>query len=144
MSVAFARLSADPLELDDHLAAVSRPDFGALATFVGVVRDHDPDVSGEVTALEYSAHPDAERVLGEIAARFADTSGAVRVAVTHRVGRIEVGGYAIIAVVASAHRAEAFDACRALVEAVKAEVPIWKRQLLADGTHTWVGLRAGA
>lgn len=137
MAVAFARLSDQPLELAEHVAAVSRPGFGAVATFVGIVRDHDPDVAGRVTALEYSAHPDAGRVLGELAARF---EGDRLLAVSHRVGRLEVGEPAIVAAVASAHRAEAFEVCHALVEAVKAEAPIWKRQLLADGSHTWVGL----
>ena len=137
MRVAFARLSEHPLDLGEHVAAVTRPSYGAVATFVGVVRDHDPEVEGRVTALEYSAHPDAERILGELAARF---DGDHSLALSHRIGRLEVGDPAIVAVVASAHRAEAFEVCRALVEAVKAEAPIWKRQLLADGSHTWVGL----
>lgn len=140
MTHILARLDATDLDVPAHLAAVADPRAGAVATFVGQVRDHDPDVDGEVTALEYSAHPDAEAVLGRIATDLAADPGVLGLAVTHRTGRLVVGDLAIVACVATAHRALAFDVCRELVERVKAEVPIWKRQLLADGTHTWVGL----
>lgn len=140
-----AQVSAQPLSLDEHLRAVASPDAGAVATFVGQVRDHDPEATGEVVSLEYSSHPDAERILTEIAERFAvagspDGTDAVRVAVSHRIGLLGVGDYALVAAVSSAHRAAAFDACRALVEAVKVELPVWKRQSTGDGTHAWVGL----
>ena len=138
MAVAFARIGPTPLSADAHVAAVSRTSDGAVATFIGQVRDHDPSVAGEVTHLEYSAHPDAEAALAAIAAEVAQ--GEVGLAVTHRIGLLAVGDAAIIAAAAAPHRAEAFDACRALVERVKAEVPIWKREVLADGSHTWVGL----
>jgi len=137
-------VSAEPLDLARHLAAVSAPRFGAVATFLGQVRDHDPDVEGEVVALEYSAHPDAAQILARIAAVCGDAEASrgheVAIAVTHRVGRLEVGDPAIIASVASAHRAAAFEVCRLLVERVKAELPVWKRQLRADGSHNWVGM----
>ena len=133
-----ARVSAEPLSLDEHLRAVASPDAGAVASFVGQVRDHDPEADGTVVSLEYSAHPEAERILTEIAARF--TADGVRVAVSHRVGLLAVGDYALVACVSSAHRAAAFDTCRALVEAVKVELPVWKRQITGDGAHTWVGL----
>jgi molybdopterin synthase catalytic subunit len=136
--IAFARLTEATLSLDDHVTAVADPAHGAIATFVGVVRDHDPAVTGEVTGLEYSAHPDAAAVLASLAADA--TQDDVVVAVSHRVGRLGVGESAIIVAAAAAHRAEAFDACRAVVEAVKASLPVWKRELLADGTHTWVGI----
>jgi molybdopterin synthase catalytic subunit len=134
----FARLDATELDLPAHLAAVADPRAGAVASFVGQVRDHDGDV--EVTALEYSAHPDAAAVLQRIAAELAVDPGVLGLAVTHRTGLLAVGDLAIVACVATAHRALAFDVCRELVERVKAEVPIWKRQRLADGTHMWVGL----
>ncbi|WP_308796942.1 molybdenum cofactor biosynthesis protein MoaE [Agromyces silvae] len=131
-------VSAEPLDLASHLAAVSDPHAGAIANFVGVVRDHDPAAGGRVILLEYQAHPDAGRILEELATRFA-TDGA-RVAVSHRVGRLGVGDLALVCAVSTAHRADAFDRCRALVEAIKAELPIWKRQHTADGDATWVGL----
>ncbi|SDB84077.1 molybdopterin synthase catalytic subunit [Sanguibacter gelidistatuariae] len=137
-----AQVTAEPLSLEEHLRAVASPDAGAVATFVGQVRDHDHEATGEVVSLEYSAHPDAARILTEIASRFAAQFAAdgVRVAVSHRVGVLAVGDYALVACVSSAHRAAAFDACRDLVEAVKVELPVWKRQSTDDGTHGWVGL----
>ena len=140
MTQILARVDATELDLPAHLAAVADPRVGAVATFVGQVRDHDPDVEGEVTALEYSAHPDAEVVLRRIAAELAADPEVLGIAVTHRTGGLLVGDLAIIACVATAHRALAFTVCRELVERVKAEVPIWKRQMLADGRHMWVGL----
>ena len=109
-AVRLARVSADPLDLDAHLAAVDDDAAGAVTTFVGRVRDHDPDAGGAVVALEYTAHPDAE------------------------------SGLARLAAVASPHRAEAFDVCRTVIETIKTELPVWKRQVEADGTTAWKGL----
>ena len=134
-----AALSSAPLSLDAHIAAVADPSHGAVATFVGLVRDHDPAVAGTVTHLEYSAHPDAERVLVEIVNDVQSAHGVV-IALTHRTGLLAVGEPAIVAAAAAAHRASAFDACRDVVERVKAELPIWKREVLADGGHAWVGI----
>ncbi len=137
---ALARLESTPLDVAAHLAAVASPHAGAVATFVGTVRDHDPGADGEVVALEYSAHPDASAVLVAIAGEFAGREGVLGLAVSHRVGSLSVGDPAIVACVATAHRALAFEVCRDLVERVKAELPVWKRQVEADGSHTWVGL----
>lgn len=139
MPVAFTRIVSDTLSLDAHVTAITATGHGAIATFVGQVRDHDPSVEGEVTHLEYSAHPDADLVLSRIAHETCPPG--VTVAVTHRVGLLAVGEAAIVAAAASPHRAQAFDACRDLVERVKAELPVWKREILADGSHTWVGIR---
>lgn len=138
--MALARLSAGPLVPADLVAAVDDPRAGAVATFVGQVRDHDPGVDGRVVALEYSAHPDAAAVLARLADEAGARDGVLQVALAHRVGRLAVGEPALVAVVATAHRALAFDVCRDLVEAVKAELPVWKRELLADGSHVWAGL----
>lgn len=135
-----AALQDTPLDVGAHLAAVASAQAGAVATFVGTVRDHDPGADGEVVALDYSAHPDAASTLDAIAADLAARDGVLGLAVSHRVGHLGVGDVAIVACVATAHRALAFEVCRDLVERVKAEVPIWKRQVLADGSHTWVGL----
>lgn len=134
-----AAMSGTTLSLDEHVAAVADARHGAIATFVGLVRDHDPSVEGEVTHLEYSCHPDAAAVMARIVAEVEAESGAA-LAVTHRTGLLAVGDAAIVAAAASAHRAEAFDACRAVVERVKVELPVWKREVLADGSHTWVGI----
>ncbi|SRR5690554_454867 len=132
-------LSDQPLDLAAHLAAVSAAHTGAVASFVGQVRDHSPDADGTVVRLEYSAHPDAARVLTEIAGEVAAAHGDVRVAVSHRTGDLAVGDAAIVACAASAHRDLAFPVCRELVEQVKARLPIWKKQVVEDGSHTWVG-----
>ncbi|WP_062388262.1 molybdenum cofactor biosynthesis protein MoaE [Demequina iriomotensis] len=136
--LAIAALTEAPLSLDAHVAAVAGPRAGAIATFLGTVRDHDPSVEGEVVGLDYSAHPTAGETLAAIAARF-DTAD-LAIAVTHRVGSLAVGEAAIVAAVSAPHRREALDTVSALVEAVKAELPVWKREMLADGSHTWVGI----
>ncbi|MCU1430953.1 MAG: molybdopterin biosynthesis MoaE protein [Actinotalea sp.] len=138
-AVGVARMSPEPLDVAAHLAAVRDPASGAVATFVGQVRDHDPAVTGEVVALEYTAHPDAQDVLQRLADRTAAADDVLGVAVSHRVGTLAVGDAAIVVAVATAHRGPAFDACEALVEAVKAELPVWKREILVDGSHVWVG-----
>ena len=135
----YARVEPGPLDVAAHLAAVAHPSAGAVASFVGCVRDHDPAVVGEVVALEYSAHPDAPSVLVRIAAELAAPPEVLGVAVSHRVGRLAVGDAALVAAVSTAHRELAFEVCRALVERVKAELPVWKREILADGSHVWVG-----
>lgn len=135
---ALARVSSAPLDLAEHLAAVQDPACGAVVTFVGQVRDHDPGASGEVTGIEYSAHPDAQRVLAELAER-AEADGA-RVAVSHRIGSLAVGDLALVACVATAHRAQAYEVSRELVERIKAELPVWKRQTEVDGRASWVGI----
>lgn len=134
-----AHVTDVPLDVPAHLAVVGHASAGAVATFVGRVRDHDPSVAGEVVALDYSAHPDAETVLVAIATRLAARDGVLGVAVSHRTGLLPVGEAAIVAAVSTAHRALAFEVCAELVEQVKAELPVWKREVLADGSHVWVG-----
>ncbi|WP_062466721.1 molybdenum cofactor biosynthesis protein MoaE [Demequina maris] len=136
--IALAAVTSEVLSLDAHVAAVAGPRAGAIATFIGTVRDHDPSVDGEVVGLDYSAHPSAAEVLGALATRH-DAADLV-IAVTHRIGSLSVGEAAIVAAVSAPHRREALDTVSALVETVKAELPVWKRELLADGSHTWVGL----
>jgi molybdopterin synthase catalytic subunit len=133
-----AAVSGEPLDIAAHLDAVTDPQAGAIANFIGVVRDHDPEAEGRVILLEYQAHPDAGRILEELAARF--SGDGARIAVSHRIGRLAVGDIALVCAVSTAHRADAFERCRALVEAIKAELPIWKRQHTSDGDATWVGL----
>jgi len=135
-----ALIQEAPLDLQFHVKHVSDPAAGAVATFVGLVRDHDPSVEGQVTGLDYSAHPDAQAVLRRIAEQHAADDDVLGLAVTHRIGHLDVGEAAIVAAVATAHRAAAFVVCRALVETIKAEVPIWKKELLAGGEHVWVGM----
>ncbi|WP_229053830.1 molybdenum cofactor biosynthesis protein MoaE [Aeromicrobium sp. Leaf350] len=132
-------VSDAPLDVAHHLALVGDPGAGAVATFIGQVRDHDPEASGTVARLEYEAHPDAGATLRAIAARVAGTH-PVRVAVSHRVGDLSVGDLAVVVAVASAHRDLAFTVCREVIEAVKTDLPIWKRQVTTDGHGTWTGI----
>ena len=136
--VALAGITRQELSLDSHLAAVSGSGYGAVVTFVGQIRDHDPGASGPVEMIEYSAHPDAEEILQRVAAEA--TKPGTCLAVSHRTGTVEVGEPALVACVASAHRALAFEVSRDLIERIKREVPIWKRQVESDVSHNWQGL----
>ena len=138
--MSLVRVTDGPVSVEEHLAAVAHPAAGAVALSVGQVRDHDPSADGEVAALEYSAHPDAEEILGRLVAGTAQTDGVLGVAATHRRGLLPVGEIAIVVAVSTAHRTQAFRLCEDLVETVKKELPVWKREILADGRHHWVGL----
>lgn len=132
-----AVISDQPLDPAAVDAAVAGPEHGAVVLFSGVVRNHDGGHS--VSALEYSAHPDAEAFLRRCCEQVSRESG-LPVAAMHRVGPLTVGDLALVAAVAAPHRTEAFAACALLVERIKAEVPIWKRQHFAGGVTEWVGL----
>ena len=125
------------LSVDEVLAAVADPGAGGVALFAGVVRDSDHD--RDVIALSYSAHPSAEAELRRVAEVIAEKFPVLGIAAVHRVGDLEIGDLAVVAAVACPHRAEAFDACRALIDELKASVPIWKHQQFADGGSEWVG-----
>lgn len=142
MTIALAAISDTALSLDAHLTAVDDTQAGAVTTFIGRVRDHDPDAAGAVVALEYTSHPDAEKILRMIAERAVATgvSGSATIAVSHRIGRLQVGDAAVVIVVAAAHRDEAFVVCREMIEAIKRDLPVWKRQVEADGTTAWKGI----
>jgi len=133
----YALISDQPLDRAALEAFVSSRADGAVVTFEGVIRDHDRG-SG-VSALDYEAHPDAEAFLRAVCDEIAASSG-LRVAAAHRIGHLVVGDVALIAAVASPHRADAFAACAHLVELIKERTPIWKRQHLDDGVSEWVGL----
>ena len=119
------------------VAALSDAAAGGLALFVGAVRDHDENKG--VSGLEYSAHPTALRKLQTVAERVAKEYDVLAVAAVHRTGRLAIGDAAVIVATAAAHRGEAFAASRALIDELKATVPIWKHQLFADGSEEWVG-----
>lgn len=148
MTVTFAEIRETPLSVDEVLASVSSPRAGGVCLFVGTVRDHDR-ADGEVTdegsdrtvaALDYSAHPQATEAARALAGRLASDGRAVRLAVVHRVGHLEVGDVAVVVGVSAEHRAEAFEVCRELIDEFKATIPIWKHQRFADGADEWVGL----
>jgi molybdopterin synthase catalytic subunit len=126
-----------PLSVDEVFAAVGESSAGGTALFVGTVRDHDHDRS--VTRLSYSAHPTAERELRAVMEKVAADFPVRAMAAVHRVGDLEIGDLAVVVAVSCPHRAEAFAACRRLIDDLKSQVPIWKHQLFADGGEEWVG-----
>ena len=134
--VAVAQVQELSLDLAAHEKAVAEARAGAVVSFQGVVRDHDHGRG--VTLLEYEGHPTAEAILREVASEIAADPDVYAVAVSHRVGTLAIGDVALVAAVSTAHRAAAFAACARLVDEVKARLPIWKRQVFADGTDEWV------
>jgi molybdopterin synthase catalytic subunit len=133
----YALISDQPLDRSALEAFVTSHADGAVVTFEGVIRDHDHG-SG-VSALDYEAHPDAQAFLRAVCEEVAASSG-LRVAAAHRIGHLAIGDVALIAAVASPHRADAFATCAHLVDLIKERTPIWKRQHLDDGVSEWVGL----
>jgi molybdopterin synthase catalytic subunit len=136
MSMAY--LTPDPPDLGALLAQVRSPSHGGIATFLGIVRDHHG--GRKVLRLDYSAYtPMAEAECSRIVAE-AQSRWPVAVALQHRVGMLAIGDAAVAVVVGSAHRDEAFVACRYVIEELKRRVPIWKREVFADGSVAWVGV----
>lgn len=136
MSAVYVAVTDQPLDVRAHEDAVAHVAGGARVVFCGVVRDHDH--GRPVVELEYQAHPSAESVLREVADAIAAEPDVLAVAVSHRVGVLRVGEPALVAAVTTAHRALAFAVCGRLVDEVKQKLPVWKRQVFADGTDEWV------
>jgi len=129
-------LTQTVISLDALVAQVTHAQVGGIATFLGVVRDHHEGRS--VRRLEYSAYPAmAEAECGRLVSE-AESRWPCRVALAHRVGPLEIGETAVAIAVGSAHRAEAFEACRWILEELKHRVPIWKREYYVDGSEAWV------
>lgn len=126
-----------PLSVDEVLTAVRDHAAGGTAVFVGTVREQDE--GRPVRLLSYSAHPSVERELRRVAEKVAADYPVTALAAVHRVGDLRLGDVAVVVAAAGPHRAEAFEACRRLIDDLKREVPIWKRQVFADGTVEWVG-----
>ena len=125
------------LYVDEVRAAVADPAAGGIALFAGAVRDSDHDRG--VSGLSYSAHPSAVGELRRVAEVIAEKYPVIGIAAVHRVGDLAIGDLAVVLAVSCPHRAEAFDACRDLIDILKASVPIWKHQRFDDGTAEWVG-----
>jgi molybdopterin synthase catalytic subunit len=132
-----ARIRETTLSLDEAVAAVSHGGAGAVATFVGFVRDHNDGLP--VTLLEYEAYGTmAEAEMGRVLEEIARELPGARVFAAHRVGALHVGDAAVVCAASAAHRGEAFDACRQVIDRIKARLPIWKREHGPDGPY-WVG-----
>jgi len=125
------------LSLDEVYRAVADPVAGGICVFVGTVRDHDGGQA--VSALGYTSHPTAIDRLREVADRIAAECDVVALAGVHRVGDLAVGDLAVVVAASAAHRADAFEACRRLIDELKTDVPVWKHQTFASGDAEWVG-----
>ncbi|PRX50259.1 molybdenum cofactor synthesis domain-containing protein [Prauserella shujinwangii] len=135
--IALAQVTEAELSVDEHARLVDDRGAGAVVTFSGVVRDHDGGRT--VSTLFYEGHPTAGDVLARVVSEVAGHRAGVRaVAVSHRLGALEIGDVALACAVAADHRAEAFATCADLVDEVKARLPVWKHQKFADGTDEWV------
>ncbi|WP_433230403.1 molybdenum cofactor biosynthesis protein MoaE [Actinomadura formosensis] len=126
-----------PLSVDEVYNAVGAPGAGGIAVFAGTVRDTDH--ARAVSALAYSAHPTAERELRAVMEKVAADLPVLGLAAVHRVGDLDIGDIAVVVAASCPHRAEAFAACRRLIDDLKATVPIWKHQTFTDGDDEWVG-----
>jgi molybdopterin synthase catalytic subunit len=131
-----------PLSPDDAAARVDDPGAGGIVIFSGVVRN---ETGGRpVKFLEYEAHAAmAEAKLREIGAAIRSRwPGVKRVAMLHRIGRLEIGESSVLIAVSAAHRGDAFEACRYAIDTLKRVVPVWKKEHFEDG-EVWVGLQGG-
>lgn len=130
-------LTTEPIDLQKLIGKALRDRDGAVCSFSGVVRDHHEGKS--VTAIDYEAYEsmaekEIAKIVGEVEREHPDTS----VGVVHRLGHLEVGETSIAIAVASPHRADAFEACRKVIDRIKETVPIWKKEYGPDGS-SWVG-----
>ena len=125
-----------PLSLDEVYGAVTDPAAGGICVFVGTVREQDD--GRPVEALGYSSHPSAIDRLRDVAERIAAECDVVALAGVHRVGDLFVGDLAVVVAASAAHRAQAFEACRRLIDELKTDVPVWKHQTFSTGDAEWV------
>lgn len=126
-----------PLDVAEVLAAVEDPGAGGVVSFTGLVRDSDG--GRDVTELEYVAHPDAEAALRRVAEAVAADLPVRALAAVHRTGLLAVGDIAVVVAASAAHRGQAFEAARRLIDDLKEQTPIWKRQVFREGDQEWVG-----
>lgn len=136
-SIRLCEIRDTPLDVAEVVAALDDDASGGLTLFVGRVRDHDG--GKDVTGLDYTAHPTATERMRDVCERVADEYDVHGVAAVHRVGTLAIGDVAVVVATTTAHRGEAFAATRALIDTLKAEVPIWKHQRFGDGSEEWVG-----
>jgi molybdopterin synthase catalytic subunit len=131
------RISATPLDLGAAVAEAASDEAGAIATFVGTVRRSSR--GRDVLYLEYEAFEEmAEPMLAQLAGELTAKHGLCKVAIHHRVGRVEIGEASVVIAVSATHRAAAFDACREAIDTLKTTIPLWKKEVYAGGEE-WIG-----
>ena len=132
----FIQITREPLDRNALIASVTDAGVGGIVVFEGVVRDNAR--GKQVRYLEYDVYPEmAIQQIREIIAEAERRWNVERVAVAHRIGRLEIGEASVIIVVATPHRAEAFEACRFIIDTLKTRVPIWKKEVATNGEE-WV------
>jgi len=130
-------LTAMPVDLGRLVAAVEHPSCGGLAIFAGVVRADGP-TENPVVALEYSAYDSMVlKQLQRLGEQARERFAIHEVAIAHRVGRLAVGETSVVVAVSAPHRAAAFDACRWVIDTLKRDVPIWKKEIRKNGESSW-------
>jgi molybdopterin synthase catalytic subunit len=130
------KVTTDVLSIDEAYAAVRRDDCGAVALFIGTVRDHHD--GKKVTKISYSAFKEmAEKEFAKIGAECAARWKTGAAYIAHRTGPLLIGDASVVIAVSSAHRAEAFEACRHAIEALKKLAPIWKEEFY-DAGKAWI------
>lgn len=130
------KVTTEPLSIDEAYAAVRRDDCGAVALFVGIVRDHHE--GKKVVSISYSAFKEmAEKEFARIAAEAAARWKIGAVYIAHRTGKLAIGDASVVIAVSAAHRAESFEACRHAIEALKKMAPVWKEEFYETG-KAWI------
>ena len=139
MDDALVALNPQPLDVAAAVAVVTEPRAGGIAVFVGTTRAERRLDGAALDALDYEAYADmAGAQMRDLARRARERWPVLRVALLHRTGRVALGEPSVVVAVSTPHRAEAFEACRWLIDTLKAEVAIWKKEVWADGSGTWV------
>jgi molybdopterin synthase catalytic subunit len=129
-----------PIDLDEVLDSVKSPEAGAINVFIGTTRNRSD--GREVVSLEYEAYePMAVKLMEAIGAEARRRWGIDRFTIVHRVGRVEVGDASVVIAVSAVHRREAFEASRYVIDTLKRDIPIWKKEVFLDG-EVWVGLQS--
>jgi len=144
MAEIVAQISEEPLDINAAIAAATDDRLGGIAVFIGTVRDSasvDVNATKPVTRLDYEAHPELAHVrMKEIAEDAATKWDVQRIVAIHRTGSCDLGEPTVVVACGSPHRRDALEACRWIIDTIKSEVPIWKREVYADaGGSAWVG-----
>jgi molybdopterin synthase catalytic subunit len=132
-------VSAQPLRVDRAVEFVTDPRAGGIDVFLGTTREEKASDGSELVALDYEAYAQmALEQLRALAQRAREKWPIIKLAILHRVGRVELGEPSVIIAVSTPHRADAFDACRFLIDELKVDVAIWKKEIWADGSASWI------
>jgi len=135
------RITWQPIDLQELVRFVTDSEAGAIATFIGTTRNNNE--GRKVIALDYEAYPEmAEKELARIGQQASQRWQICRMAITHRLGPVQITEASVIIAVSSAHRDAAFAACRFAIEEIKKSVPIWKKEVF-EGGEVWIGTQTG-